>query len=252
VVPAGIIPLITSIGVVVKEKPLQVVEVIGEMEGTGSTVTVNVKVAPAGHPAIVGVTVYVAVWDIVVKLVKVPIILAAGTPLATPPVIPPVTIGAVHVYIVPAGTTPFVTSTGVDVKAVPPHVTAVIGVTTGIGFTVTVNVKVAPAGQPATVGVTVYVAVCELLVAFVKVPVILAAGKALATPPVMPPVTDGAVQVYVVPAGTIPLVPLTGVDVKAILVHVITVIGVITGTEFTVTVTVKVGPGQPPTDGVTV
>ena len=85
-----------------------------------------------------------------------------------------------------------------------------------------------------------------------------------AAPPVMPPVTDGADQEYVVPVGTIPFVPLTGVAVKATPLQVIAVIGlmvaagftvtgtVIAGTGFTVTVTVKCAPWQLPEVGVTV
>jgi hypothetical protein len=73
-----------------------------------------------------------------------------------------------------------------------------------------------------------------------------------AAPPVRPPVTAGTPHVYVVPAGTIPLVTFTGVAVKAEALHVEVVILVIAGTGLTVTVTVKVDPGQVPEVGVTV
>jgi hypothetical protein len=71
-----------------------------------------------------------------------------------PPVIPPVTTGATHVYVVPAGTIPFVTLTGVDVNAVPLQVAAFIALIAGVGSTVTVTVNVAPVQLPAA-GVTV-------------------------------------------------------------------------------------------------
>ena len=54
----------------------------------------------------------------------------------------------------PAGTTPLVTFTGVDVKLPALQIVAVIAVIAGLGFTVTVTVKVAPVQLPE-VGVTV-------------------------------------------------------------------------------------------------
>ena len=54
------------------------------------------------------------------------------------------------------------------------------------------TVKVAPLQVPL-VGVTVYVAVCAILVGFVRVPAILACALAL-TPPVKFPVTLGALH----------------------------------------------------------
>jgi hypothetical protein len=61
--------------------------------GAGLIVTVTVNVGP-GHPAAVGVTVYVAVCAVFVGFVKVPVILAPDP--AAPPVTPPVTTGAPH------------------------------------------------------------------------------------------------------------------------------------------------------------
>ena len=88
-----------------------------------------------------------------VGFVNVPEILAAFNPEA-PPVIPPVTVGADQLYVVPDGTTPFVTLTGVDVKTTPLHTVLVIAVIAGFGFTVTVTVNVVPEQDPE-VGVTV-------------------------------------------------------------------------------------------------
>ena len=88
------------------------------------------------------------------------------------------------------------------------------------------------------------------MVVFVKVPVIL--EPLPDTPPVIEPVTDGVVQVYVVPLGTIPFVLFTGVDVKAAPVQTALVIAVMLGLGLTVTVTVKEEPEQEPDVGVTV
>ena len=73
---------------------------------------------------------------------------------ATPPVSPPVTVGALQLYVVPAGTTPFVPFAGVAVNAVPLHTVAVIAFIDGFGLTVTVTVNVLPVQLP-DVGVTV-------------------------------------------------------------------------------------------------
>jgi hypothetical protein len=95
------------------------------------------------------------------------------------------------------------------------------------------------------------VAVCAVFIALVSVPLILAGDPLLAAPPVKP-VPVGAVQVYVVPAGTKPLVPFTGVTVNPAALHTAEVIGVIAGFGFTVTVMLKVPPEQLPDFGVTV
>jgi hypothetical protein len=86
---------------------------------------------------------------------------------------PPVTVGADHVYVVPAGTIPLVPLAGVTVNAVVLQVVAVIAVMFGLGLTVTVSVKLAPVQLPE-VGVIVYVAVCAVFVGFVRVPVMFA------------------------------------------------------------------------------
>jgi hypothetical protein len=162
---------------------------------------------------------------------------------------PPVTTGTGQLYVVPAGTIPLVRFTGLTVKSTPLQMETVISVIAGFGLTVTVTVNVAP-GQLPEVGVTVYVAVCAVFVGLISVPVILA--PAPATPPVRPPVTTGAVHVYAVPAGTMPLVTLTGVAVKAVALQVMAVMAVIAGLGLTVTVTENVDPGHAPEVGVTV
>ena len=71
------------------------------------------------------------------------------------------------------------------------------------------------------------------------------------TPPVMPPVTVGDNQLYVVPEGKTPFVPFTGVEVKDMPVHAVLVSAVIEGVGFTVTVTVNEEPTHVPDIGVT-
>ena len=86
-------------GLTVNAVPLQTVAVCAGMAGTGLTVTVTVNVAPTQLPAApdVGVTVYVAVCAVLVGLTRVWLMLGCPTAWALPPVMPPVTTGAVHV-----------------------------------------------------------------------------------------------------------------------------------------------------------
>ena len=71
-------------------------------------------------------------------------------------------------------------------------------------------------------------------------------------PLVMPPVTDGALQLYNVPAGTIPFTPLIGVILKNTPLQVVPVIALITADGFTVMVIANAAPVQLPDNGVTV
>jgi hypothetical protein len=130
----------------------------------GSTVTVTVNVGPL-QPFAIGVTVYVAVAAEPDVLVRLPLI--EEPLLDTPPVIPPVTVGADHVYVVPAGTIPSVELTGVKVNVAPLHTVVVRLFSAGFGFTVTVMVKISVAEHP--LAVTVYVAVAVELVVLVNV-----------------------------------------------------------------------------------
>ena len=72
------------------------------------------------------------------------------------------------------------------------------------------------------------------------------------TPPVNPPVTAGADQLYNVPEGTIPFIPSVGVTVNVTPLQVTPVIAAIDTLGFTVTVTVNVAPVQLPDNGVTI
>ena len=168
---------------------------------------------------------------------------------SAPPVIAPVTVGALQLYKVPAGTIPFVPFVGVTVNNTPLQVTPVIAVTLAVGLTVTVTVNVVPVQVP-DIGVTVYVAVCWVFVGFTKVPLILIAFVPIA-PPVIAPVTVGALQLYKVPAGIIPFVPLVGVRVNNTPLHVTPVIAVTLAVGLILMVTVKLAPVQVPDIGVT-
>ena len=79
-----------------------------------------------------------AVWAIFVGLISVPLIVDAPLP-EVPPVKPPVVAGADQLYVVPAGTRPFVTFAGVAVKVAPLHTVEVMFVMAGVGLTVTVT-----------------------------------------------------------------------------------------------------------------
>ena len=85
----------------------------------------------------------------------------------------------------------------------------------------------------------------------VRLPPIVAEFVALA-PPVNPPVTIGIDHVYNVPAGTIPLVPLVGVTLKATPLQLTVVIAVITAVGLIVTVNWNDAPVQLPVNGVMV
>ena len=178
-------PFVTSTGVTLNITPLQVVDVNGFTVADGFTVTVTVNAAFAPQLSVVGVTVYVAVCATLVGFVNVPVILFDPLPVL-PPVIKPVTTGALHAYVVPAGTIPFVIFVGVTTKPTPLQVTVVIAVITAVGLIVTVNVKLVPIPQFTTLGVTIYVAVTVTLVVLVNVPVISVAPISCEVPPVKP------------------------------------------------------------------
>ena len=237
-VPAGTIPFVPLVGVTVNNTPLQLTPVIAVTLAVGLIVTVTAKLAPVQVPD-TGVTVYVALCWIFVGLNNVPLMFTAFEPV-DPPVNPPVTTGALQLYKVPAGTTPFVPLVGVTVNNTPLQLTPVIAVTLATGLIVTVTAKLAPVQVPDT-GVTVYVALCWVFVGLTKVPLMFIAFVPV-VPPVNPPVTTGAFQLYKVPAGTTPFVPLVGVTVNNTPLQLTPVITVTLGVGLIVTVTVNVAP----------
>ena len=70
--------------------------------------------------------------------------------LESPPVIVAVTLGTDQRYLVPNGTIPLVTFTGVILKNTPLQVTVVISVITGFGLKTTSKLKAAPTQLPET------------------------------------------------------------------------------------------------------
>lgn len=134
---------------------------------------------------------------------------------------------------------PLAPSAGVKMNAMPLQTVNDTGVIAGRGLTVTAIIKAEPEHPPLE-GVTVYVAVLAELVVLTRFPVMFNAPVP-AAPPVKP-APAGAAQVYVVPAGIMPLVPSTGVIVKLSPVQTEAAIALIAGAGFIVMVTVKEGP----------
>ena len=91
-----------------------------------------------------------AVVGFTVVLVSVLVTVAVPVLPDTPPVVPVPSVGAAHLYVVPAGMTPV----GVYEKATVLQVTPVCAVIFATGFTVTVTVNGAPVVQLPDVGVT--------------------------------------------------------------------------------------------------
>ena len=132
--------------------------VIVLITAAGLRFTVTEKDAPVHDPD-VGVTIYVALTTLIVVFVKVPVIELTPDACDKPPV-NPLPVGTVHVYVVPAGTMPFVTFTGLTVNNTPPQPVVLIGVITAVGLIVTVKLNDAFTPHKVDVGVIVYVAVC--------------------------------------------------------------------------------------------
>ena len=93
VVPAGITPLVTFVGVNTNATPVHAVPVIAVTAASGLIVTVNWNDAPVPQATVLGVIVYVALCTVLVELNKVAVILDAPAPDA-PPLTPVVVIGA--------------------------------------------------------------------------------------------------------------------------------------------------------------
>jgi hypothetical protein len=244
------------VGVIENAVALHIDVVWFAITGLGLIVTLTVNVTPTHAPAApeVGVTVYVAVWTMLVGLVSVCAMEATPVTCALDPVMPPDTTGAGHVYVVPAGTIVAAVGTplaGVIENALPLQMVADCAGITGFGLTVTATWNVAPTHEPAApeVGVTVYVTVCTALVGLVNVWLMFGWGTAWALAPVTPPVMTGAPHVYVVPAGTMVAedgTPSDGAIVNAVPLQIEGVWFAITGFGFTVTVNVKFAPTQAP------
>ena len=188
-----------------------------------------------------------AVCAILVELLNVPVIVFTPLVCEAPPV-KPLPVGTDHVYKVPKGTIPLVVLTGVTLNSIPLQALVLIAVITAVELTVTVTVNVTPVQLPDN-GVTIYVAVCAILSELVNVPLTFSWPLA-PEPPLNPAVTPGDDQLYVVPAGTIPLLTSVGVTVKADPLHVTVLIAVTVALGLRLTVTLNTEPKQLPVTGV--
>ena len=104
------------------------------MVGFGLMVTVAVKLLPGQLP-MYGVTVYVATAAEEPVRVSVCEIDDCGVFCADPPV-KPVPVGVLHVYVVPAGTTPSSTFVGTTLNATPVQPLPVTALIAGAGETI--------------------------------------------------------------------------------------------------------------------
>ena len=178
-------------GVTAKATLPQVTAVNATICAFGFTPTFNVNVAPTQLPdGEVGTTRYVAVCITFEEFCNVPVIVLPLPP--TPPLKPDVYVCIDQLYVVFAGTVPFVPCTGVAWKTTPSQVITVMFVTEGVAFTVTTTLNCAPTQLP-DVGVTRYVAVRTSFTVFNNVPLIVSWPVADAPP--VKPLPVGALQV---------------------------------------------------------
>jgi hypothetical protein len=150
----GTMPFVTLVGVTTNATPLHVTVVIAVTSGVGFNVTITVNAAPVQLPDN-GVTLYVTVWVVFVRLLNVPNTVARLFVADAPPVTVPVNVGTLQLYTLPSGTIPFVGFVGVTTNGTPLHVTVVIVVISAVGGKVTVNVKSVPKQLAAVLGVII-------------------------------------------------------------------------------------------------
>jgi hypothetical protein len=152
-VAIGTIPLAPLFGVTTNGTPLHVTVVIAVTSGVGLSVTITVNAAPVQLPDN-GVTLYVTVWVVFVRLLNKPNTVSGLFVADAPPVTVPVNVGILHVKKLPSGTIPLDPSVGVTTNGNPLHVTVVIVVISAVGGTVTVNTNVIPTQPAAVLGLT--------------------------------------------------------------------------------------------------
>jgi hypothetical protein len=153
-VNSGTIPFVEFVGVTTNGTPLQVTVVIAVTSGVGFNVIITVNAAPVQLPDN-GVTLYVTVWVVFVRLLSRPNTVVGLFVADAPPVTVPVNVGTLQLYTLPSGTTPFVTLVGVTTNGTPLHVTVVIVLISAVGGKVTVNVKFVPTQFAAVLGVII-------------------------------------------------------------------------------------------------
>jgi hypothetical protein len=153
-VAIGTIPLAPLFGVTTNGTPLHVTVVISVTSGVGFNVTITVNAAPVQLPDN-GVTLYVTVWVVFVRLLNKPNTVSGLFEADAPPVTVPVNVGIFQLYKLLSGTIPFVWFVGVTTNGTPLHVTVVIVVISAVGGKVTVNVKFVPTQLAAVLGVII-------------------------------------------------------------------------------------------------
>ena len=102
------------------------------MSATGLIVTTSVKDLASPQSAVLGTTVYVAVWAVTDVWLNNPEIMVAPEPVF-PPLKPGVNDGKSHRYKVLAGTIPLVILTGDTEKEIPVHTALLIVLIFGVG-----------------------------------------------------------------------------------------------------------------------
>jgi hypothetical protein len=147
-------PLVTFTGDTVNCTPLHTTLLIALTSGVGFNVTITVNTAPVQLPDI-GVTLYVTVCTVFVRLLNEPNTVARLFVADAPPVTVPVNVGTLQLYTLPSGTIPFVGFVGVTTNGTPLQVTVVIVVISAVGGNVTVNVKFVPTQLAAVLGVII-------------------------------------------------------------------------------------------------
>jgi hypothetical protein len=152
-VAIGTIPLAPLFGVTTNGTPLHVTVVIALTSGVGFNVTITVNAAPVQLPDN-GVTLYVTVWVVFVRLLNKPNTVSGLFEADAPPVTVPVNVGIFQLYKLLSGTIPFVWFVGVTTNGTPLHVTVVIVLISAVGGTVTVNTNVIPTQPAAVLGLT--------------------------------------------------------------------------------------------------
>jgi len=153
-VAIGTIPLAPLFGVTTNGTPLHVTVVIALTSGVGLSVTITVNAAPVQLPDN-GVTLYVTVWVVFVRLLNKPNTVSGLFEADAPPVTVPVNVGIFQLYKLLSGTIPFVWFVGVTTNGTPLHVTVVIVLISAVGGKVTVNVKFVPTQLAAVLGVII-------------------------------------------------------------------------------------------------
>ena len=152
-VDCGTIPLVLFTGDTTNGTPLHTTLLIALTSGVGFSVTITVNAAPVQLPDN-GVTLYVTVWVVFVRLLNKPNTVSGLFEADAPPVTVPVNVGIFQLYKLLSGTIPFVWFVGVTTNGTPLHVTVVIVVISAVGGTVTVNTNVIPTQPAAVLGLT--------------------------------------------------------------------------------------------------